>query len=108
MASFIFPEPKGTGTTYAVIKSSGISATAARKHLGIHNVAQGASKFEDAIEEAEWIQECIESLSVAQGKTLLLSLGIPLSSDSESDASSSELEDASQSTEMSSVTVRNQ
>lgn len=48
---------------------------------------------------------CIESLSVTQGKALLLSLGIPLSSDLESDASSSELEDTSQSTEMSSVTL---
>ena len=91
--------------TYAVVKSSGISATAARKHLGIHNIAQRAGKVEDAIEEAERIHECIESLSVTQEKALLLSLGIPFSSDSESDASSSELEDVSQSTEMSSVTL---
>ena len=45
------------------------------------------------------------NLSVTQGKALLLSLGIPLSSDLESDASSSELEDTSQSTEMFSVTL---
>ena len=88
-----------------MVKSSGISATAARKHLGIHNIAQHAGKVKDAIEEAERIHECIEYLSVTQEKALLLSLGIPFSSDSESDASSSELEDVSQSTEMSSVTL---
>lgn len=66
---------------YAVFKATGLSATAARKHLGIHNIAQQASQVEDAL-EAERMHKCIEYLSLTQEKAVLQSPGIPVSSES--------------------------
>ena len=74
--------------TYAVFKARGLSASVARKHLGIHNIAQQASQVEDALEEAERMHKCIESLSLTQENAALQSLGIPVSSESDSDNSS--------------------
>lgn len=68
--------------TYAVFKATGLSATAAREHLGIHNIAQQASQVEDALEEAERMHKCIEYLSLTQEKAVLQSPGIPVSSES--------------------------
>ena len=77
---------------YAVFKATGISATAARKQLGIYNTAQRASEIKDALEEAGQIRDCIDALSSTQEKAVLQSFGIP-ESDSECSYSSSESEE---------------
>ena len=103
LLSFAQSQREREQLTYAVFKATGLSATAARKHLGIHNITQRASQVEDALEEAERMHKCIESLSLTQEKAVLQSLGIPVSSESDSDTSSSDFEDTSESAEMPSV-----
>lgn len=82
-----------------MFQATGLSPTAARKHLGIHNIAQQASQVEDALEEAERMHKCIEYLSLTQEKAVLQSPGIPVSSESVTPA---DFEDT-ESTEMPSV-----
>jgi len=49
------------------------------------------------------MHKCIESLSLTQKKPVLQSPGIPVSSESDSDTSSSDFKDTLESTEMPSV-----
>ena len=72
--------------TYAVYKASGMSATAARKSLGVENLGERVKAVEDAVEEAISIRECIDSLAHTKEKAALISLGITVS-DSSSESS---------------------
>ena len=68
---------------YAVFKASGFSATHARKQFGFQNISKQAKDVEDALKQCQFIRDSIEKLMSIQEKFLLLSLGIPVQSDSE-------------------------
>ena len=69
---------------YAVFKTSGLSASAARKFYGFSDMTQRTDRVERAIEEAQCIRENIQSLTAIQDKAILLSHGIDLPSSSSS------------------------
>ena len=69
---------------YAVFKTSGLSASAARKFYGFSDMTQRTDRVERAIEEAQCIRENIQSLALIQDKAILLSHGINLPSSSSS------------------------
>jgi hypothetical protein len=69
---------------YAVFKTSGLSASAARKFYGFSDMTQRADRVERAIEEAQCIRENIQNLAAIQDKAILLSHGISLPSSSSS------------------------
>lgn len=70
---------------YAVIKASGLSATAARKKLGIESVCDRLKAVEQALTEAEELRKSIDDLCSTTEEAVLQSLG--LKGDSESDES---------------------
>ena len=69
---------------YVIFKTSGLSASAARKFYGFSDMTQRADRVERAIEEAQCIRENIQSLAAIQDKAVLLSHGINLPSSSSS------------------------
>ena len=68
---------------YAVFKASGLSATQARKHFGFQNITKHTKNVEEALERCQSIRNSIEKLANIQEKSLLISLGIPVQSDTE-------------------------
>ena len=72
---------------YSVCKSSGISSTASRKLFGFEHMNMRGERVEEALKEAEYIQEVVDDLAHTQDKALLLTMGVDiLDSDSESDS----------------------
>ena len=72
---------------YALFKSSGMSATQARKNLGFERMASRSEKVEQAIEHATYIRSSVEKLSKIKEKAVLRNLGIDWGDDSSSDES---------------------
>ena len=71
---------------YAVVKSSGLSTTQARKTFGFQNLSCRLSRIDRAIIHAQYICESIEKLARTKEKALLQSFGLDCqysSSDSE-------------------------
>ena len=73
---------------YTAFKASGLTATAAKRHLGFHNMTERCDKVQVCIEEAQNIRETIDKLSHVQDRALLLSMGFSNLSSSESDTGS--------------------
>ena len=67
---------------YAVFKSSGLSATAARKQLGIEDMSRRVSAVEDALQKAETIRRQIDELCELKEVAVRQSLGLSTSDDS--------------------------
>jgi hypothetical protein len=65
---------------YTVFKVSGLSATNARKQFGFQNISK---QVKEALKQCQVIRDSIDKLANIQEKSLLLSLGIPVPSDSE-------------------------
>ena len=87
LLSFCHCRRERESLTYAVYKASGLSKSAARKHFGLENLAKRTEAVEEAIEEAQTMKECIDSLCLTQQQAMLRTLGIHVSSDSESSSS---------------------
>ncbi len=68
---------------YSVVKTSGLSATGARKAYGLERMKERMRGVEDAIEEARLIRTAIDNLAKVQDKAVFLSMGIPVSSESD-------------------------
>ena len=75
---------------YSVFQSSGLTATGARKHLGLEDMQRRRDKIHACIEEAREIRETIDKLSQVQDIALLNAMGY---SDVLSCTSESEQED---------------
>ena len=67
---------------YAVFTSSGLSATAARKQLGIEDMSRRVSAVEDALQKAETIRRQIDELCEIKEVAVRQSLGLSTSDDS--------------------------
>ena len=61
---------------YAVVKSSGISSTAAKNVFGFSGMNDKKANVEKAMEEATAIKNAIENIAMSKEKVLLQSLGI--------------------------------
>ena len=72
---------------YSVYKSSGLTATGARKHLGLDNMQQRSDRIFQCIQEAQEIREAVDKLTRLQDKALLHVFGL---SDNESSTSESD------------------
>ena len=68
---------------YAVFKASGLSATQAHKRFGFQSITKHAKNVEEALERCQFIRNSIDKLANVREKSLLISLGIPVQSDSE-------------------------
>lgn len=80
---------------YTAWRASGLSQTAARKHLGLENMNNRADKIQAALEEAQAIRESVERMACIQEKAALEAFGL-MDSDSSSNTESeidSEFED---------------
>lgn len=75
---------------YSVFRSSGLSASQARRHLGLENMQQRSKKIYQCIQEAQQIREAVDKLSRLQDKALLRVMGM---SDHESSSSESDQDD---------------
>ena len=73
---------------YTAFKASSLTATAAKRHLGFHNMTERCDKVQACIEEAQNIRETIDKLSHVQDRALLLSMGFANLSSSDSDTGS--------------------
>ena len=71
---------------YSVFKSSGLSATAARKTFGFESMHVRSSRVESAIEEARSIHEAIDAVARIQDKAMLASMGFDISSESDTES----------------------
>lgn len=69
---------------YSVFRSSGLSASRARRHLGLENMQQRSERIFQCIQEAQQIREAVDKLSRLQDKALLCVMGM---SDHESSTS---------------------
>lgn len=79
---------------YAMFKAFGLSATHARKQFGFQNISKQVKDVEEALKQYQVIRDSIGKLANIQEKSLLISLGIPVPSDSEeSDDESSDSDD---------------
>ena len=80
---------------YALFKASGFSATHARKQFGFQNISKQVKDVEDVLKQCQFIRNSIDKLVSIQERSLLISLGIPVQSDSEEsdDESSDDLSD---------------
>ena len=65
---------------YAVCKTSGISATGARRLYGFENMDEHSSRVEQAIAEVQQIYEVIEDIASIRDKAALATLGVSLAS----------------------------
>ena len=70
---------------YSVFKSSGLSPTAARQKLGLHDMKEKSEAIQKCIEEAQEIREAIDKVSCVKDKALLVAMGFSTLSSSESD-----------------------
>ena len=70
---------------YSVFKASGLSVTAARKVFGFLGMDVRSHQVEEAIDEARRICEAVDSLARTREKAILLSMGVELESELESD-----------------------
>ena len=70
---------------YSVFKTSGLSATGARKEFGFERMKERASKVEECIEAARSIREAIDKLSCVEEKAILVALGLQEIESSDSD-----------------------
>ena len=70
---------------YAFFKSSGMSATQARKSFGFERMVSRSKKVEQAIEHARYIRSSVEKLSKIKEKAVQRNLGIDFDDDSSSD-----------------------
>ena len=75
---------------YAVIKSSGLSATKAKAIYGIHMTAKRKQMVMEVAEEAEAIKRSIEKIAAIKEEALLKSFGIEQEFSNEDDNSLSE------------------
>lgn len=75
---------------YAVIKSSGLSATKAKAIYGIHMTEKRKQIMMEVAEEAEAIKQSIEKIAGIKEEALLKSFGLEQEFSSEDDDSSSE------------------
>ena len=89
--------------SYAVFKASGMSASRARKHFGLENIAHRATNVDKAICEAKAIRKCIDSLATTQEVALLQSYGIPYENPDSDISSEGEHSDEDLSTEHASL-----
>ena len=78
---------------YTAFKSSGLSTTGARKHLGLESMKQRSDNVLKCIQEAKEIRETVDKLSHVQDQALLRVMGLtdtdsvePESVESESDS----------------------
>lgn len=69
---------------YAIVKSTGLSSTEAKKLYGFGDMNKRIQQVEDAAQTAQDIMESIDKLAHLKEKGLLDAFGIPLSSESES------------------------
>ena len=74
---------------YSVFKASGMTYTGARKHFGFQNIKTTERRVLNAIEEAGGICEAIFDLCHIADSALLLSMGIEVPHDTESESDSS-------------------
>ena len=75
---------------FSAFRSSGLSVTGARRHLGLENMQQRSDRILQCIEEAQEIRDAVDKLSCLQDKALLSVMGL---SDAESSTAESELDD---------------
>ena len=86
-----FAQSKREVIKYAVIKASGLSATATRRKLGIENVSERLKAVEHALHEVDELRRSIDNLCNTKERAVLQSLGLKeLSSTSGSDESGCE------------------
>ena len=84
--------------SYAIIKSSGLSLTAARNHFGVENIVDRCQSVEKAMEESRLICEGIASLASIQEKSALVALGFSTAESSSSEESNTSDDSSSSST----------
>lgn len=77
---------------YAIVKSTGLSSTEAKKLYGFGDMNKRIQQVEDAAQTAQDIMESIDKLAHLKEKGLLDAFGIPLSSESESSESETDQE----------------
>ena len=70
---------------YSVFKTSGLSATRARKEFGFERMKERASKVEECVEAARSIREAIDKLSCVEEKAILAAMGLQEIESSDSD-----------------------
>lgn len=74
--------------TYAVVKSSGLSSTQARKTLGFHGLSRRMSSVDSVLKHSQYIRESIDKLARSKENALLQSFGFEYN-DSSSDSEAS-------------------
>lgn len=77
---------------FTAFKSSGLSATSARKHFGLENMLERSNRVQRCIEDTQTICECIDDLSRIQEQAALKLLGLILE-DKESSSTGEESSD---------------
>ena len=85
--------------SYAVYKASGLSATGARKHLGLNRMLERAQRIQNTIGEVQSIRSAIDSLCHTQEKATLNSFGINVPSSSSSEESETAISESDTDTE---------
>lgn len=76
-----------------MFKSSGLSATGARKHLGLENMLQRSDQILQCMKEAQEIREAVDKLSRLQDKALLHVMGLPDAESGSAESSSADTDD---------------
>ena len=82
---------------YAVVKSSSLSSTQARRIYGFRDINRRIDMVNNAATEAQSIKECIEKICRIKDKSLLRSFGVDDDDDGSSSGSESDSESASDS-----------
>ena len=80
---------------YAIYKSSGVTATQARKQFGFKSMNQRSKRLEEVLKHALYIREAIDKLARTKEVSVLRALGVDLT-ESECDTSSDESTDESE------------
>ena len=81
---------------YAIYRSSGVTATQARKQFGFEHMNQRSKRVEEALKHAQYIRQAIDKLARTKEIAVLRALGIDLTEsdcDTSSDESTDEDED---------------
>lgn len=70
---------------YSVFKASGLTLTAARKQFGFDGMQERSKHVQECNQEAQDIREAVDKLAHVQNKALLMTMGFPTLSSSESE-----------------------
>ena len=79
---------------YTAWRASGLSTTAARKHLGLEGMNCRADCIQRALEEAQAIREAVDGITRVQEKSAFQPLGFTVSDSSSSGSNSEDMTDA--------------